>query len=60
MGLSKYKSKDSILYFEAGKTPKLLALSGSDIKNSILLITVNENPIIESVELNGIKNNKLN
>jgi outer membrane protein insertion porin family len=31
-----------------------------DIKNSILLITVNENPIIESVELNGIKNNKLN
>ena len=30
-----------------------------DIKNSVLLIVVNENPIIETVELKGIKNKKL-
>ena len=30
-----------------------------DIKDSILTITVDENPIIETVEINGIKNKKL-
>jgi len=30
-----------------------------DIKDSILSITVNENPIIETVEINGIKDSKL-
>ena len=30
-----------------------------DIKDSVLLITVDENPIIETVEINGIKDNKL-
>ena len=30
-----------------------------DIKDSILSITVDENPIIETVEINGIKDNKL-
>ena len=30
-----------------------------DIKDSILLITVDENPIIETVEINGIKQKKL-